>query len=58
VIGSTDHIVNLKFDGELRVRVLVEVGVEQMWISLEDRDGFLRALAEATHLTVAPHTPF
>lgn len=58
VVGSTDHIVNLKFTEELKVRVLVEVGVEQMWVSLEDRDGFLRALAEVTGLPVSPHTPF
>lgn len=58
VVGSMDHIVNIKFSEEIRVRVLFEVGVEQMWVSLEDRDGFLRALADATGVTVSPHTPF
>lgn len=58
VVGSMDHIVNIKFSDEIRVRVLFEVGVEQMWISLEDRDGFLRALADATGVAVSPHTPF
>ena len=58
VVGSMDHIVNIKFSEEIRVRVLFEVGVEQMWVSLEDRDAFLRALADATGVTVSPHTPF
>lgn len=58
VVGSMDHIVNIKFSEEIRVRVLFEVGVEQMWVSLEDRDGFLRALADATGVTVSTHTPF
>lgn len=58
VVASTETVVNLKFKRPLKVRVLVPVEVEQMWLSPEDRDGFLRALAEATKLPIGEHAKF
>jgi hypothetical protein len=59
VIGSTDGVVNVKLKAPRKVSVaLIPVECEQLWISLEDRDGFLKALAEATKLPISPHSPF
>ncbi|MGZ3424027.1 MAG: hypothetical protein ACXWUG_04735 [Polyangiales bacterium] len=58
VIGSTEGVVNVKFKQTVRVRAVVGVDVEQLWLSLDDRDGFIKALAEASHATVADHAPF
>jgi hypothetical protein len=58
VVGSSENIVNIKLKTTQKVHVVVVVEVEQLWVSVEDRDGFLAALAEATKLPVSPHTPF
>jgi hypothetical protein len=58
VVGSTEGVVNLKLKEPRPVRVLAVVNVEQLWVSLVDRDGFLTALAAATKLPVSPHSPF
>ncbi|MFO0556153.1 MAG: hypothetical protein U0271_47690 [Polyangiaceae bacterium] len=58
VVGSLDGVVNLKFKKPLEVRVLAQVSVEQMWVSLKDRDSFLQALAEATKLPISEHAKF
>jgi hypothetical protein len=58
VVGSSENIVNIRFKTTQKVHVLAVVEVEQLWVSVEDRDGFLAALAGATRLTVGAHTPF
>lgn len=58
VVGSLDGVVNLKLKRAIEVKVLARVSVEQMWISLKDRDGFLHALAEATKLPISEHAKF
>jgi len=58
VVGTMDGIVNLKFKGPVNVRVLVNVDVEQMWLSMADQKAFMDALAAATKLPLSPHTPF
>jgi hypothetical protein len=58
VVGSTEHVVNIKFRGAQKVHVLAVIDAEQLWVSVEDRDGFLAALADATKLSVGEHTKF
>jgi hypothetical protein len=58
VVGSGDGIVNLKFKDKVRVHVVMNVSVEQMWLSMVDPTGFMQAVATATNLPVGPHTPF
>lgn len=58
VVGSLDNIVNIKLKEPQKVTVLVVVEVDQLWVSVQDREGFLRALAEATGLPVGEHLKF
>jgi hypothetical protein len=41
-----------------KVRVVVDVQCSQLWLSVSEPEGFLRALAEATDVPVSNHTPF
>ena len=58
VVGSTEGVVNVQLKQEQDVNVIVKVKSSQLWLSAEDRDGFLRALGEACHIPVSEHTPF
>jgi len=59
VVGSTDGVVNVKLKAPRKVSVaLIPVQCEQLWLSLENREGFLEALAAATNLPVSEHSPF
>lgn len=58
VVGSTENIVNVKFREPQKARVLVEVEATQLWLSLEDPDGFLRAMSEACKIPVSERVPF
>jgi hypothetical protein len=58
VVGSTEGIVNLEFKVPLKMHALVIMEVKQLWLSLEDSDGFLRALSAACRLPVSEPTKF
>ena len=58
VVGSLDGVVNIKLKKPIRMHVIAVVDVEQLWVSLVDRDGFLKALSDATKLPVSPHADF
>ncbi|MEP7127197.1 MAG: hypothetical protein ABJE95_40055 [Byssovorax sp.] len=58
VVGSTEGVVNVQLKQAQDANVVVTVKASQLWLSLEDRDGFLRALGEACHVPVSEHTPF
>src|SRR5215510_1386916 len=58
VVGSTEGIVNVKFKTPQKARVIVQVDCNQLFLSLEDAEGFMRQLAETTKLPVSAHTPF
>jgi hypothetical protein len=58
VVGSTEGIVNIKLKKPQKMHVIAVLDVEQLWVSLVDRDGFLKALSEATKLPISPHVPF
>jgi hypothetical protein len=58
VVGSTEGVVNLRLDPKVKMRVLVSVEAEQLWISLDDRDAFTLALSEAIKKPISPHVPF
>jgi hypothetical protein len=58
VVGSTEGIVNVKFKTPQKARVIVQIDCNQLFLSLEDAEGFMRQLAEASKLPVSAHTPF
>jgi hypothetical protein len=58
VVGASENVVNVKFKTPQKVKAVVPVNCEQLWISIVDRDGFLAALSEATKVPVTPHLPF
>lgn len=58
VVGSLDGVVNVKLKQPTKMHAIAVVEAEQIWLSLEDRDGFLAALAEACKLPVSEHAPF
>jgi hypothetical protein len=59
VVGSTEGIVNVKLSEKQRVSLkIVHVEAEQLWLSLEDRDGFMKALASASGAKIGEHVPF
>jgi hypothetical protein len=58
VVGAAEGIVNLKLKAPTKVHVVTVVEVEQLWLSMEEPEGFLAALGAATILTVGPHIPF
>lgn len=58
VVGSTDGVVNVKFKSPQKVHVLAVIDAEQLFLSLEDRDGFLAALSKVTGLAIGGHVAF
>jgi hypothetical protein len=58
VVGSTEGVVNIRFTDPQKVHAGLVVDCTQLWVSLEDRDGFLHALSEACNLPVSGHTDF
>jgi hypothetical protein len=58
LVGATENVVNVRFKTPQRVTAVVPVSCEQLWISIDDRDAFLKALAEAAHVTVGDPVPF
>lgn len=54
VVGSSEGVVAIRFREPQTVRVLMPVHAETLWISLEDPQGFMVALARATGLPVSP----
>jgi len=58
VVGANEGIVNVKLKSAVKTKVLVTVDCEQLWLSLEDADGFMRALSEAAHVPISAHVPF
>jgi len=58
LVGSSENVINVKFREPQKVTAVVPVDCEQVWISMADRDGFLRALSEATKVAVSDHLPF
>src|SRR5437763_10925408 len=59
VVGSTEGVVNIKLKEKQKMFLVLFHGeVEQLWVSLEDRDGFMKALSEAAHAPIAGHVPF
>jgi hypothetical protein len=58
VVGSTEGVVNLGFKAPQALRAVFSFEAEQLWVSLEDRDGFLAALSAATGLPVGEHAKF
>ena len=58
VVGTTDGVVNVQLKAEQKVNVIVTASCSQLWLSVEEPEGFLRALAAATGVPVSNHTPF
>jgi hypothetical protein len=58
VVGSTEGVVNLAFEAPQKMRVIVDVEATQLWVSLEDPQSFLKALAEKTGKPTAEKRPF
>ena len=58
VIGSTEGVVNLQLKEAQAVTAVASVSCKQLWLSLADREQFVRALSAATHVPVSEHTPF
>lgn len=58
VVASLDGVANVRFKSPIKMRAVVQVECSQLWISLEDREGFLRALSERCSLPISEHTKF
>jgi|HubBroStandDraft_2_1064218.scaffolds.fasta_scaffold746083_1 hypothetical protein len=58
VVGSTDNVVNVKFTTPQKATAVVRVDCSQLWISLVDREGFLRELSGRTKVAISEHLPF
>ncbi len=58
VIGSLEGVVSIELTSPRKMRVLFPVEVDRLAVSVEDRDGFLAALSQATKLPISPHVPF
>lgn len=58
VVGSTEEVVNVKFKQPVKMHVIAVVEAEQLWLSVEGAEAFLRALAEKTGLTVSAFEKF
>ncbi len=58
LVGSQENVVNVKFREPQKVTAVVPVSCEQLWISMADRDGFLRKLGEIAKVEVSGHLPF
>lgn len=59
VVASTQGVVNIGLKRPRRMSILiVPRNAENLWVSLEDPDGFLRALSEATGLPISPFVSF
>ena len=58
LIGAFEGIVNVKLQGPRKVRVVLDVDCSQVWLSLDDPDGFLRELSHETGQPVAERMPF
>lgn len=58
VVGSTENVVNVQFKTPQKVTAVVRVECAQLWMSLVDRDGFLKAMSELAKLPISDHLPF
>ena len=58
VVGSSEGVVNIKLKTPQKVTAVVKVDCSQIWVSLVEPEGFMRALSEATKVPVSPHEPF
>lgn len=58
VVGANEGIVNVKLKSAVKAHVLVNVDCEQLWISLEDAPGFMKALSEKAKAPIGEHVPF
>jgi hypothetical protein len=58
VVGSTENVVNVQLKEPLKMRALFKVETHQLWLSVVDRDGFLRALSQAAGVPISEHTKF
>jgi hypothetical protein len=58
VVGSTEGITAIRLKSPRHLRILVSVLSSRLLLSLEDRDGFIRALCEASRVEPSPHIPF
>ncbi len=58
VVGSTDGVVNIAFKTPVKAHVIAVVEAQQLWISVEDHEAFLKALAAKTGLAVSPFAKF
>ena len=46
IVGTLKNVVRISIDGDHRSRVLFSVPCRELYVSLEDPDGFVRALSE------------
>ncbi|RYE82421.1 MAG: hypothetical protein EOO75_20725 [Myxococcales bacterium] len=58
LIGAFEGIVNVQLQAPRKVRVVLDADCSQVWLSLDDPDGFLRELSQATGVTTSELTPF
>ena len=58
VVGSTDGVVNIAFKTPVKAHVIAVVEAQQLWISVEDHEAFMKALAAKTGLAVSPFAKF
>jgi hypothetical protein len=58
VVGSTEGIVNVKLKAPRKMRAVAMFDSEQLWISLEDPDGFMKALSKAAGVAISPFAKF
>jgi hypothetical protein len=59
VVASTKGVVHVALKRPQQMNaVIISINAERLWISLEDREGFLAALSGATGLRVSPPVGF
>src|SRR4051812_41119044 len=58
IVGATEGVVNVQFRTEQKAHVVVALHVSQLWISVEDADGFMKALSEKTRVPISELAPF
>jgi len=58
VVGSTEGIVNVKLKQPRKMHAIAVVEAVQLWLSLDDPAGFMKAISEAAGIGVSPFAKF
>jgi hypothetical protein len=58
VVGANEGIVNVQLKTPQPAHVLLAVQCQQLWMSMQDADAFLKAMSAATKVPISPMIPF